>query len=48
MFEAQISYGLLKRGHDYKIVDEGYDWYLVATRGKSVYVPRWVFDDDNS
>ena len=46
MFEAQLNYGILKRGQDYRVIEEGYDWSLVAVKGKTIYVPKWVFEAD--
>ena len=46
MFEAQVNYGMFKRGCDYKVVKEGYDWCLVAVKGKTIYVPKWVFENE--
>jgi hypothetical protein len=45
MLEAVVNYGPIKRRQDYRVLNEGKDWYLVAVRGKSVYVPKWVFED---
>jgi len=45
MIEAKINYAMLKRGHDYRVMKEGYDWMLITTHGKSIYVPKWVFQD---
>lgn len=46
MIEAVISYGPFKRGHDYKVIDEGYDWYLIAVGGSAIYAFKWIFDND--
>lgn len=43
--EAIVNYGLFRKGHNYKVVDKGSDWYLVSIRGKTVYTFRWVFDE---
>lgn len=53
MLEAKCNYGPLKKGHDYDTVDTRYplgddpgvDWYLVRVKGKSIYVPKWVFEN---
>ena len=43
MMTALTSYGPLKKGRDYRVLDEGLDWVLVATHGKAIYVFKWVF-----
>ena len=45
MTEAQHNYGPFRAGQDYKIIKEGFDWYLIAIGGKAVYSPKWVFED---
>ena len=44
MLEATLSYGPLKKRHDYKVLDDGYDWYKISVKGKIVYVPKFVFE----
>lgn len=44
MLEAQVSYGLIKKGQDYTILNEGCDWYLVKVKGKAYYTFKWVFE----
>lgn len=41
------NYGLIQKSHDYTILSEGLDWYLVRIRGKVIYTPKWVFEDED-
>jgi len=43
MMTALTNYGPLKKGRDYRVINEGSDWVLVATQGKAIYVFKWVF-----
>jgi len=45
MLEAVCNYGPIKKRQDYRVLNEGMDWYLMAVKGKPVYVPKWVFED---
>lgn len=45
MLEATSSYGPIKRRQEYRVLNEGFDWYLVSVKGKAVYVFKWVFED---
>ena len=45
MLEALVNYGPLKKGKDYRVLSEGSDWYKIVTRGKAIYVFKWVFDN---
>ena len=47
MLTAHVNYGLIKKGQDYSVLSEGYDWYLMRVQGKAIYVNKWVFEDDN-
>ncbi len=49
--------GLLVRGTSYRVMENGYDFYLLSVGGKPTYVPKWITeispddiprDDDNS
>lgn len=44
---ANVNYGLVKKDNDYTVLAEGYDWYLIKLRGSSVYVPKWVFENED-
>ena len=44
MLTAHVNYGLVKRGQDYPIINEGFDWALVKVQGKAFYVFKWVFE----
>jgi hypothetical protein len=44
MVTATVNYGLIKYGHDYFVVHEGYDFYVVRVKGKTMNVFKWVFD----
>lgn len=46
MLEATCNYGPIKRRQDYRVLNEGFDWYMVAVRGKVIYVPKFVFEED--
>jgi hypothetical protein len=41
---AVIDYGLIKKDCDYVVIEEGYDWYLIRSSGKSQYVFKWVLE----
>jgi hypothetical protein len=44
MVTAAVNYGLVQRGHDYVLIDEGLDWYRIKVKGKSIAVFKWVFE----
>ena len=46
MLESRTNYGPCKKGQDYRVLNDGFDWYLISVGGKAVYVPKWVFDKD--
>jgi hypothetical protein len=46
MIKSLTDYGPCKKGQDYRVLTDGFDWYLIACGGKAVYVPRWVFEKD--
>jgi len=41
--KAIVNYYRLKAGNRYKVVDSGFDYYVVSHRGGVIYVPYWVF-----
>ena len=47
MLEAIGNYGPIKRKQDYRIIREGYDWYLVSVKGKAIYIFKWAFENDD-
>ncbi len=42
---ASLNYGEVKEGFEYRILETGYDYYLMSVRGRALYVPKWVFED---
>ncbi len=40
--ELYDNYGTLLKRVPYRIVNEGYDWFLVRHHGKLVYVPKGI------
>ena len=42
MITINHAYANLVVGHAYKMVKEGYDWYLLRVLGYLMYVPKWV------
>ena len=46
MIQARINYGPIKSGHEYRILNKGYDYYLVSCTGKPVCVPFYIFEGD--
>ena len=41
------QYGPLRRGRHYKVLESGYDWHKIKYRGNVLYVPFWVFTEEN-
>lgn len=41
---AQLNYCGLRKGKEYYPVNEGFDWYLVKTKGILRNIPKWVLD----
>ena len=46
MITAYVDYGLIQKDHDYPIVSEGYDWYKIRVKGRTVCVFKWIFKND--
>jgi hypothetical protein len=42
-----MKYGVVRKGREYRVLSEGFDYTLVAALGRPFYVPRWVFDPAN-
>ena len=40
---AKRDYAPIKSNQPYRLVAEGFDWFSIRCRGKTVYVPKWVF-----
>jgi hypothetical protein len=47
MLEATSSYGPIKKKQDYRVIKQENDWCLAVVKGKPVYVPKWVFENDS-
>ena len=37
-------YEPLTPGVEYKMLSEGYDYYTISYQGKSLRIPKWVFE----
>lgn len=44
---ARFDYGIIQKDHEYSMIAEGYDWYLIRVRGQTIYTFKWIFVDDN-
>ena len=40
---ARQDYGPIQLDHDYRVIEEGYDWVKVSAQGKAVCTPKAVF-----
>lgn len=43
---STCSYGPIRKGQEYKIIQEGYDWYAVKTGKGIIYADKWMFTDE--
>lgn len=41
---ATVNYGLVQRGQDYVLLNEGYDWYQIRVKGKALTLFKWIFE----
>jgi len=41
-----INYGPLRCGHPYRLIEKGYDYYVLSAHGRPLYVPFFVFRTD--
>jgi len=46
MLEARTNYGPCKKNQDYRVLSDGFDWYMVSSGGKAIFAPKWVFEKD--
>lgn len=45
LIATEVSYGI-RKGLEYTILGEGYDWYAVKTKKGIVYADKWIFTDE--
>ena len=38
------DYGLIRKDDEYEVIDEGNDWLLIRSQGKTLYTFKWAFE----